>query len=237
MSISRALCLAICFSLGASQAFAQVDDDLLSPLTPKTKAKPKAKPKPKAPAVKPKTRPPEPEVDLAPLVPVKGELLVQLSTSARNAKLFVDEQPQGGFPSKALELNAGEHTIQVKAPGFATWNAKVNVPANKTTEHKVNLTAIAALLSVTTDVPGAEVMVNGRVVGTAPVTDLEVPAGSAELVVRKEGFQSASQTVRLVAGKPTDLNVRLQGGSAAVVASVTTQKLMVAMSGAVLTSP
>jgi hypothetical protein len=59
---------------------------------------------------------------------------------------------------------------------------------------------VAAVISVSSDVPNAQVFLNGRLVGTAPISDFEVPPGTVELSVLKEGFREDKQKLTLVAG-------------------------------------
>jgi hypothetical protein len=48
--------------------------------------------------------------------------------------------------------------------------------------------------------PDAQVLLNGRIIGTAPITDYEAPAGVVEVAVVKEGFREDRQKLTLVAG-------------------------------------
>jgi hypothetical protein len=220
---SRLLVLALAGALCAVPAWGQDDDDL-APLTPtKKKNEPKAKPKPKPPPAKPAPKPkPAPvtnntDDELAPLAPMKGELQLKLAASAatRRAKVTIDDKDAGTLPLAAQSLAAGDHVVSVRAPGFSIWKKTLTVTANKTTEITVPLEATAALVSVTADSSGAEVLINGKGVGTAPVEELEVPPGSTTIVVRKEGYKDASTTVKLVAGREYPISIKLGAPAAA----------------------
>lgn len=216
--MTRALVLAlVAFSL---PAFAQSDDDLLAPLPGAAAKKKVAKPKPK-PKVAPSTKPGKPGAkdpiadELVPLAPSKGELLVKLAVPNRRAKLTIDDLDEQGAPWAPRSLPVGEHQVTVKALGFAPWSKKVTVTANKTTEVAASLEPVAAVLLVSSDVPGAEVWLNGKSQGSAPV-EVEAPVGTAEVAVRKEGYREAAQTLKVVAGKEYPLAVRLQPAAVAV---------------------
>ncbi len=219
MSWSRLLVLALAGAFLAAPAWAQDDDDL-APLTPKKKTDaPKAKAKPAAPkakpaptAAKPKPAPAAtPDEDLAPLAPSKGELVLKLAATSntRKAKVSIDDKEIGTLPFAAQSMGAGEHTVWVRAPGFAVWSKKITVTANKTTELSVALEANAALLTITADSPGAAVLINGRQVGIVPLEELEVAPGSTTILVRKEGFKDATTNAKLVAGREYPISVRL----------------------------
>jgi len=209
MSWSKLLVIALGGALLAGPAFAQDDDELMQ-LSPKKKAEPKAKPRPKA---KPKAPPRQPvtsnDDELTPLTPSKGELVLKAPAAPRRAKVSIDDREVGTLPIANQSLSPGEHMIAVRAPGYTTWTRKVNIVANKPTEVTVALEAHAALVSVSSDASGAQVAINGKPVGTAPIEELEVPPGATTITVRKEGYKDATQTLKLVAGKEYPLSVKL----------------------------
>jgi len=205
-------------------SFAQDDDDL-APLAPKKPkpAKPKpavAKPAPKPkPTAKPVAKPLEDDDDLAPLAVARADVTVKLSQGLTNAVLSIDGKDVGPLPQGPQSLTAGEHQLKVRRAGYADFVKKVTVVGGKALELDAKLTAISAVVSVTSDVPDAQVLINGRLVGTAPITDLEVPAGPAELVVRKLGFSEDKQRLTLVAGKDYPVIVKFKPATTTVVAA------------------
>lgn len=212
MSWSKVVVIALGAALAAGPAWAQDDDDLLSPLAPKkkadpkAKAKPKAKPKPAPTATKP---PPSSDDELAPLTPAKGDLLVKLAVPNKRAKVTLDDKELGGFPVPSQQLSAGEHTVTVKALGHNTFTKKVTIAAGKPTDLLVTLEPNAAIVSVSTDAVGATVLINGKAVGPAPIEELELPPGPTTISVHKEGYKDATQTVKLIAGKDYPFTVKL----------------------------
>lgn len=201
---------AVCLGLSTA-AWAQIDDDL--PALPTSKqSKPKPKPKPKPPAVKPKPSPVKPtpvvEDELPPLMAPNGQLVVKLSAPVRGAKLFIDDREMGTMPQPALTLPNGEHVVVVKRPGFATFNKKLSV-SGRSQEVMVTLEPVAAVLNISTDVSGAEVLVNGQPMGVAPVAELEVPAGAVEIKLRKAGHREGTATLNVKAGRDYPVEVRL----------------------------
>ncbi len=202
----------------SSFAFAQDDDDLV-PLGPSPAAKPKVKLKPKAKVKTPVAKPKQNVMDddLAPLAPMaaKGDLVIKLANNLAGAVLSIDGKEVGTLPMSTLHVASGEHTVTVKRPGYAAFVKKVMVPGGKTVELDAKLTATAAVLSVQSDLPGAQVLLNGRLIGLAPLNDVEVPAGPAEVAVIKEGFREESQKINFVAGKDYPVVVRFNGTGAA----------------------
>lgn len=68
---------------------------------------------------------------------------------------------------------------------------------------------MAAVLSVTSDVVDAQVFIDDRLVSTVPVTELELPAKTIELSVRREGYKDFNKTLVLVAGRDYPVAVKL----------------------------
>jgi hypothetical protein len=210
MTLRSSVVLLLVFAL-PNVALAQDDDDL-APLSPIGKPKPKPKPKPAKPAVA-KPKPAKPVIaddELAPIAPIaaKGDLTVKVAASLAGSILSIDGKEVGALPLAPQNIASGEHTVTVKRPGYAAFVKKVQIPGGKSVEVEAKLTAVAAVLSVTSDVAGAQVLLNGRSIGVAPLTDLEVPPGPAEIAVIKEGFREETQKINFVVGKEYPISVK-----------------------------
>lgn len=207
--------LLLTWILLAVSAQAQVDDDL--PALP-TNSKPKhPKPKPKPKTVK--KPPPVLDDDLPSLPTQRGELAVKLATQLKGAKLFIDEREVGVLPMPAQTLTVGEHSISVKRLGYSSFTRKVVISSRKPQEIVVALEASAGVLNVVT-VAGAQLLINGQRTGGSAVSDYEVPPGSVELRVKKEGFEDGVQVLQVRAGREYPVELKL--GPAVTVAAAPT---------------
>ncbi len=65
-------------------------------------------------------------------------------------------------------------------------------------------------LNVTSTPPGVQVMLDGQYIGEAPGTFPDVPAGTHALEFRRDGYESASKPVTILAGKTTNVMVVLR---------------------------
>ncbi len=212
--ITAMVCLAL-------PSLAQEDD--LAPLAQPAKPKPKppvAKPKPAAAKIKPGTPKGRPAVvvddDLAPLPVSKGELIVKvLPATVTGATVFVDGKEQGPAPS-TQPVAPGEHTVSVKRPGFANFVKKVTIGANKQVEVDARLTATLAVLTITSDVPDAQVLISNKLIGMTPIADREWPPGTFEVTVRKDGFKDDRQMLTFAAGRDYPVAVRFKPVAVAV---------------------
>jgi hypothetical protein len=247
MSFPRAAVFALVAALVAPQAFAQ--DDLFVPIPKSSKSKPKAgkkgskkpaaakKPAPapvdddlfvpipspsKKPATAKKPAPAPVEDDL--IVPIpggKGEVLVKLGGGIKGARLFVDNKDVGALPLSApLSVDEGEHTLVVRRPGFADFTRRVTAQQDKPTEVAVTLEAVAGVVAVSADVPGASVTINGQPRGQVPLAGLVLKPGSYDILVSKEGFQPETKNLAVKAGKDYTVAVNLRPAEATEPAAV-----------------
>jgi hypothetical protein len=203
--------LVLCVALASGVALAQEDDDLPALQTGKPKPKPPtARPRPRPVAPKPKPAPAASnDDDLPPLAQAKGELILKLGANAKGAKLTIDDREIGALPQPGQVLVAGEHAISVHRLGYTWFNKRVTIVANKANEVSVVLEASSAVVSVNSDVAGSQVYVNGRMAGSAPLVDLEVPPGNIEISVKKDGYRDGTQQVLVKAGREYPIEVKL----------------------------
>ncbi len=64
-------------------------------------------------------------------------------------------------------------------------------------------------LALSSTPAGAQVLINGTIVGKTPVVLSDLPVGSRALVVRRAGYSSWSTSVRIVANQRTTVNATL----------------------------
>jgi hypothetical protein len=205
MDARRILLLALVASLPLS-AQAQLDD-FLEPLTEEPK-------KGKKKGTQRRARPPaankaEPSGDalLEPLVQ-KGELLVKVSGPADGAQVSVDGQEVRA--GQRVEVDPGEHTVTVRRPGWADFSRKVKVAPGQKLEVPAALDPVAGVLAVVSDVPGSAVLLDGKPLGTSPLSGVVVPPGMREVVVRHEGFEDHVSRLSIRAGRDYTVQSRLR---------------------------
>ncbi len=215
MTSHRAAVFVLMAALAAPQAVAQ--DELLVPLSP-TKEEPKPKKKPvrrrttkKSAAKKPAPAPSPLDELVVPLAPAKTELLVKLSGDVKGARLWLDNKAVGVLPlAEPIEVAPGAHAVVVRRPGFAEFSRRFTVEQGTTHELGVVLEAVAGVVAVNADVPGAHVTVDGQPRGKVPLVNLELKPGTREIVVRHEGFAPEVSRINVRAGKDYVVNAHLR---------------------------
>lgn len=128
----------------------------------------------------------EPEADAVPselrrrLRELRDTLTATLSLQVdpADALVLVDGVPVPALATgEAVRLLAGRRTVEVRRPGYATFAAEAELRAGRNESLEAILERTSATVTVTTSLPGAEVIVDGRPAGT---TASVAPSGARE---------------------------------------------------------
>jgi hypothetical protein len=142
-----------------------------------------------------------------------GTGVVRVLSDAPGARAFIDGTDMGPTPVDIKDVKAGEHIIQVKAPGMITGERKITVASGKSMIEKFDLNpetpADYGTLKVVSMVPEALVFIDGAAVGKVPV-EKKLSAGEHPVVVRLEGFKQFEQRVRVEAGQTVTVQATLK---------------------------
>lgn len=128
------------------------------------------------------------------LQPLPGKL--ELSTAGLDGvEVSVDGEVVGTTPLAALELAAGEHTLQLRKERYETLDTSVTIEGRATTQQlAVELLPAWANVALSTTPPGATVTVDGVDVGVTPLT-AELLAGEREVLVKLPAHKAWSDTL------------------------------------------
>ena len=142
-----------------------------------------------------------------------GVGVVRVLSDAQGARAFIDGTDQGPVPVDIKDVKAGDHIIQVKAPGMQTGEKHVTVAAGSSQIVKFDLNQEAAgdqgTLKVVSMVPEAQVFIDGASVGKVP-QEKKVSAGEHPVVVRLDGYKQFEQKVRVEAGQTVTVQATLK---------------------------
>lgn len=120
---------------------------------------------------------------------------VRITTNPNGASVFVDEEDRGNAPLD-LSLDAGEHEVYIAHAGRRSPTRKVVAEFGDAITLRIDLDARPGTLVVNSNVAGAEVRLNGEVVGQTPLTS-SIPAGEYQLLVSKPGYRTVQRTVTI----------------------------------------
>ncbi|MCG6925614.1 MAG: PEGA domain-containing protein [Acidobacteria bacterium] len=154
-------------------------------------------------------------------------LLVAFIATARSVEVTIDPEPDDvaleGFPpavpwGSSFVARPGSYTLVAEKEGYRRLEAPVEVTTSSRQALEYTLERLPGRLVVHTgDVEGAELVVDGEVVGTSPLAPVSVPAGEREIVVRAEGYVEFRTTLEIEGrGAEQQLEVALAANSAPV---------------------
>lgn len=136
-----------------------------------------------------------------------GTLRVRSLTEG--ATIHVDGRPAGETPMRLpLALPPGPHTLRVSKPGHADYIDTFEVRAGRETVLEIDLIAVAGALDVHARPRGAQVIVDGKLLGEAPWRG-DVEAGRRRVVIRAPGHQPWRRTLRVELGEVYPIDVVL----------------------------
>ena len=133
-----------------------------------------------------------------------SELLETLRQEAQRLSEGLHRDLEAGTsPVTVDEVTAGSHIVEARLSGHEAATSRVTIEPGRRETVRLEMTRSAStapvaptppaagtgFISVTSDAPGSEVVIDDVVAGPAPLTNHEVAAGQHRLVVRAEGFQ------------------------------------------------
>ena len=138
---------------------------------------------------------------------------LKLACKAPGARVLLRDKVIGTTPLPPTRLPSGAATIQIELEGFFTESRDVVLPGGGELAIEVTLSrkSTSGLLSIRSEPVGALVALDGKEIGTSsPKLEVTVPAGSHELVVRREGYDDARVPIVLDAGAKREVAVPLE---------------------------
>jgi hypothetical protein len=148
--------------------------------------------------------------EIAPLLH-GGVGVVRVLSEAPGARAYLDGIDMGPPPIDIKDVKAGEHIIEVKAPGFQTGEKKVTVRAGQSEIVKFDLNASAdqGTIKIVSSVPEAEVFIDGAAVGKVP-QEKRIAVGEHPVMVRLPGYKQFEQKVLVQAGQVITVSADLK---------------------------
>ncbi len=128
---------------------------------------------------------------------------LEISTGALKAEILVDGEAAGRTPlASPLEIAAGERQVRITAPRHQDYVGNITIEgAGKLQTLDVALEPRWAPVSFSSDPSGATVRIDGRSLGTTPLT-AELGAGSHRLELSMAGRETRRRSIEVVAKEP-----------------------------------
>lgn len=142
------------------------------------------------------------------LLPMFGYLVVEGAPS--NATVVIDGEPKKTSGRLRLEKRIGEYSVVVEAAGYLPSKVnKVTVPAGDEVRLTYDLVRNAGGLSVRGAPTGAQVKLDGAIVGTLPFRKSEIGIGDHIIEISRRGFRTVKKVISVQRGQTAALDVML----------------------------
>jgi hypothetical protein len=137
---------------------------------------------------------------------------VSFASSPSGAEVFLNGRSLGTTPTGSITLDEGSYEARYVLPGFQETSVSFSVSGGQTQTVSTELASLRGDLIVDTNVRGARVFINGTSYGTlqtgrGSVDDL--PAGTHQLTVVADGFNTVVTDFIIRGGRTTELSVDL----------------------------
>jgi hypothetical protein len=132
--------------------------------------------------------------------------------SPEGATLLVDGVAAGTLPlARPLVLGPGSYALEVRLEGHDPARRTVTLVSRAAASEEFRLVPSSATLTVDVDVPGARVLVDGALAGTAPLAaPLGLAPGRHVVAVEAPGFLPGEQELELGPGERVAATFRLK---------------------------
>ncbi|HEX3343086.1 MAG TPA: PEGA domain-containing protein, partial [Polyangiaceae bacterium] len=137
------------------------------------------------------------------------------------AAIEVDNVEVGHSPQAApLRVAGGVHVVGAVASGYVPMRKEVTVAGGATAEVKLDLVEMQGRVAhamVKTHLPGADVVIDGQVVGKTPLpSSLTVAPGAHAVELRRAGYVTAKDTLQLGDGAEGEVTLEPEEDRAAL---------------------
>ncbi len=131
---------------------------------------------------------------------ITGE--VAIDSTPPGAEIQIDGRHEAAWITPyTAALPVGRHAVTLTMPGRMSVTRTVEVAAGKKVVVAAGLAERAATIAVSSDPPGATILLDGQNTGKVTPADLILAKGSHTILVRKQNYLDASSTLNLAPGQ------------------------------------
>ncbi len=153
------------------------------------------------------------EVDLDLLLEKTTGLLLIDSVPA-GSEILIEGEVKGTTPALVTDLPLGEYQVEIRAAGLSPRMVNVALADRKPVRAHVTH---APRVAVNSYPPGAEIIVDGELAGTAPLVLSDLPEGSRQITARLAQYDSQEKTIVIVPGLNDAVEFNLEKNSGTLV--------------------
>jgi hypothetical protein len=143
------------------------------------------------------------------LVPDFGHIQVHSRPAVKGAKVFLNGDEVGTAPLTLRHIYSGEHTLRVEARGYKPYETRVRTGGGKTKAVTADLERRTGRLLVDSVPYAAEIIIDGKPAGQAPLSIGDLPVGSHVVTARSPGRPPLVSRIQVKEGRNTlEMNIR-----------------------------
>lgn len=133
---------------------------------------------------------------------------VELITEPDNATVTVNGQYRGHSPVNLTLTPNVEHQVRVDRQGYQSVTRNLTLAPDGRRQLDIDLEPELGVVSVRTDPPEAEVLVNGEPAGRTPL-ELDLMTIEQDIAIRLDGYAGVEETITPIEGYPQTLDYDL----------------------------
>jgi CRISPR/Cas system-associated exonuclease Cas4 (RecB family) len=141
--------------------------------------------------------------------PDRPRASLKVQSQVPNAEVFVDGSSLGRAPIDRNDLDPGKHYVVVHKDGFTDFKREVVLLENQSITMVADLSATGGL-RVLSSPEGAEVKIDGELIGKTPVQRDAVPSGDHIVEFKMKGFFDHKETMKIEGGREKVFSVDLK---------------------------
>ncbi len=136
---------------------------------------------------------------------------ISITTHPPGATCYLDNEPFGESPCEKGGVAVGEHSLQVQREHYLTEKSTITVKHRENERWNVELLPLAVPVTIGTTPQGAQVLVNGELLGNSE-HKTKLDPGPHQVEVELDGYKNFRESFVVEAGKPKTLNLTLTPG-------------------------
>jgi hypothetical protein len=134
---------------------------------------------------------------------------MKVQSTVPNAEVFVDGSSMGRAPVDRNDLDPGKHYVVVHKDGFTDFKREVVLLENQTINLVADLSATGSLRILSTP-EGADVRIDGELIGKTPVVRDTVQAGDHVVEFRMPGYFDHKEQMKVDGGREKIFSIDLK---------------------------
>ena len=152
---------------------------------------------------------------------------IMIDSEPTKAAIFLNDKEVGTTPETITCLNPAKYNVEVRLDGYEAWSKSVKVKIGKESVLKAELQIKSGSVSINSKPSNARIYIDGEEVGITPDIIKSIDSGTHEVEVKKDGYETWSESVDIEADKEKSLTVvlRIKTSSISIDSNIKSLKL------------